>query len=78
MDPKLDKDLVQIKKELGEIRDRNSVPRYFLYGLLQGVGWIIGTLAAVALLGWLLSISGIVPGLGRVTAYLSDVLTRTR
>lgn len=78
MDPKLEKDLTQIKTELGEIRDKTGGWRPFLYGLLQGVGWIVGTLAAVALIGWILSISGLVPGLGHIAQSLEDILNRTR
>jgi hypothetical protein len=78
MDKKLEKDLVKIEKELGEIRDRSSGVKPFLYGLLQGVGWIVGTVAAVALIGWILSISGVVPGLGKVAQNLEDILNRTR
>jgi hypothetical protein len=78
MDKKLEKDLGQIKEELGEIRDRSSGWRPFLYGLLQGVGWIVGTLIAVALIGWMLSISGLVPGLGHIAQNLENILDRTR
>lgn len=78
MDKKLEKDLGQIKEELGEIRDRSGGWRPFFYGLLQGVGWVVGTLAAVALIGWLLTISGLVPGLGKIAQSLKDILDQTR
>ena len=78
MDKKLEKDLGQIKEELGEIRDRSGGWRPFFYGILQGVGWTIGTLAAVALIGWILSISGLVPGLGHIAQNLENILNRTR
>jgi hypothetical protein len=75
---KLEKDLGQIKEELGEIRDRSAGVRPFIYGLLQGIGWTVGTLAAVALIGWLLSVSGVVPGLGKIAQDLENILNRTR
>ena len=62
-----------IEHELKEIRERTPTPpRAFLYGLLQGVGWILGSLLALALIGWLLSVFGLIPGLDVLARYLSQ------
>jgi hypothetical protein len=78
MEPKLEKDLGEIKEDLVEIRNRTGGWRSFFYGLLQGAGWIVGTLAAVAIIGWLLSVSGLIPGLGALAQNLENILNRSR
>ena len=46
-------------------------------GALQGVGFLVGTFAAVLLFGWLLSVLGVIPGLDVVVEYLHSVSSRT-
>lgn len=79
MDKKIEeKGLEHIKKiehELGEIKSRTPGPKTaFTNGILQGMGAVVGSIAAVALLGWLLSIFGVIPGLDKLAEYLSTIL----
>ena len=68
-----------IEEELGEIRDRTPTPRRaFLSGLLQGAGWIVGSLLALALIGWVLSILGVIPGLDVLSRYLAQYTSNLR
>lgn len=67
--------LKRIEKELEEIKERTANPkRSFFIGILQGAGAIIGGIFAVALIGWILAVLGIVPGLGDIVAYLRSVV----
>ena len=34
--------------------------------LLYGAGWILGSLLAILLIGWILSLMGVIPGLDRI------------
>ena len=65
-----------VEELLEEIRDNTSTPwwRTFLNGFLYGAGWVIGTLAAFAVLGWLLSLFGIIPGFDVITSWLQQLL----
>lgn len=71
--------LKQIEEELGEIRDRAPTgARYFLFGLLQGAGAIVGSLVALALIGWLLSVFGVIPGLSVLAHYLGQYVSSVK
>lgn len=63
---------------LREIRDgvRPGLRRYLYIGLLEGVGLVVGTLVTVALLGWVLSLFGFIPGLGELAHRMQDILNR--
>lgn len=67
--------LKRIERELGEIRDRTGSPkRAFVNGILYGAGAFIGGVVAVALIGWLLSFLGVIPGLNAITDYLQSLI----
>lgn len=69
------KQLKQIKRELVEIKDRTANPRrMFISGVLYGAGAFLGGILAVALVGWLLSVLGVIPGLHVLTDYLQSVV----
>jgi hypothetical protein len=62
--------LREIKKELSEIKERSSdIKRTFLHGVLYGAGALVGGILAVALIGWVLNILGIIPGFGELADY---------
>ncbi len=63
------KHLEQIKNELEEIKERTSAQRPpFLYGLLQGAGALVGGILMLALLGWMLSFFGVIPGFATIAS----------
>lgn len=74
-DPEI-RELKQIKRELEEIKDRTANPRRsFINGILYGAGAFIGSIIAVALLGWLLSFLGVIPGVDVISEYLQSLLS---
>jgi len=67
-----------IDKELGEIRSRTGGTwRPFRNGILQGMGAIVGSLAAVALIGLILYIFGVIPGFSSLAAYVHSLMDHT-
>lgn len=67
--------LKQIKRELEEIKDRTANPRrMFFNGIMYGAGAFVGGIVAVALLGWLLSFLGIIPGLSHMVEYMQGLV----
>lgn len=70
----LDKQLQRIEKLLISINERSGGTWYsFWTSIVKGIGIVIGTLLAVALLGWVLSFLGFIPGLGSIAAHLHAI-----
>jgi uncharacterized membrane protein HdeD (DUF308 family) len=76
MDQKIYEQLQRVEGTLREIRDNtaNSWWLFLVSGALRGIGFTVGTVIAVALVGWLLSIFGIIPGLSELSHYLRPAL----
>ena len=71
--------LSRIEGELEEIKERTPSPRRaFLNGILQGAGALVGGIVALALLGWVLSLFGLVPGFGTIAAHLQEAVAQFR
>lgn len=71
------KHLREIESDLEEIKERTPTPRRaFVNGMLHGGGAVVGGILAVILLGWLLWISGLIPGLDRVAPYIEKAITK--
>ncbi|HEY4488407.1 MAG TPA: hypothetical protein VJB97_02730 [Candidatus Paceibacterota bacterium] len=69
--------LENIESELEEIKEYTGSPRGWFYrGLMQGAGVVVGSIVALALLGWVLSLVGIIPGLSELADYLREVAGR--
>ncbi|HEV8666336.1 MAG TPA: hypothetical protein VN665_00615 [Candidatus Paceibacterota bacterium] len=69
--------LQKIETELEEIKERTADPKRSLFnGILSGAGAIIGSITALIILGWLLSLIGILPGFGSFAAYLHGIVDR--
>jgi len=68
--------LEHIEEELEEIKERtpNKVHAFF-HGLLYGAGAIVGGVLGLALLGWVLSLFGVIPGFGDIAAYLQNIVS---
>lgn len=75
LDKKGLKQLKRIENELEEIKERSSDPkRTFLFGILYGAGAFVGGILAIVLLGWLLSIAGLIPGLSEISQKIQTKL----
>lgn len=71
--------LKDIEEELNELKERTATPtRAFILGIMQGMGAVIGSIAAVVLLGWTLSVFGLIPGLSDVAEYLRTISDKIR
>jgi len=69
--------LQKIETELEEIKDRTANPqRSFLSGILYGAGALVGSILAIIILGWILSLLGVVPGFGSLATYLHSIVDR--
>lgn len=73
------KHLEQIEQELEEIKERTPSPQSgFTYGLWQGAGVLLGGILALTLLGWVLTLLGVIPGLGEIAQYLQNAVSNFR
>ncbi len=71
--------LEHIEEELEEIKERTpSHFDSFVRGTLQGAGAIVGGIAAVIVLGWLLYLFGFIPGLSTIGHYIQDAMSQIR
>jgi len=67
--------LERIEEELTEIKERTGgTRRAFVSGLFQGSGAVVGGILALAVLGLVLSLIGVIPGFGTIAAYLHGVV----
>lgn len=63
--------LHEIKTDLQDLKQlTGSNKAWFFRGILQGAGAIIGSIAMLILLGWILSILGVIPGANELTDYI--------
>jgi hypothetical protein len=69
-------ELRRIRKELRSIESNTSAKWWIVHGMLYGAGWILGSLIAILLLGWLLSFLGVIPGLNKIVADISAAFAR--
>ncbi|HRH24597.1 MAG TPA: hypothetical protein PK109_03350 [Candidatus Paceibacterota bacterium] len=78
----MDTKLEEIAATLTAIRAQGTDWKRAMYmGLFQGAGVIIGSIIALALLGWVLTLLGVVPGFDGFETYLNSIVTeyqRTR
>ncbi len=62
VDQKQLRELKEISDDLGVIRESTHPKHAFVRGIFQGVGIVVGSVIALALLGWMLGILGLIPG----------------
>ncbi|MEX1027325.1 MAG: DUF5665 domain-containing protein [Candidatus Paceibacterota bacterium] len=76
MEKELVEQLKTLEKELKSIHAavEKSYLRVFVTGLVYGGGIALGTVFAIALAGWLLSIFGVIPGIGDIADTLQTVI----
>lgn len=69
--------LEEIQTDLQELKHlTGSSKAWFFRGILQGAGAIVGSIAMLILLGWLLSLLGFFPGLSEISDYIRQYADR--
>ncbi len=72
--------LEEIQTDLQDLKHlTGSNKAWFIRGILQGAGAIVGSILMLIVLGWILSILGVIPGVSEIAEYLrgyADQVTR--
>ena len=64
IDPELKTELDKLNRTLvGIFHKTESLWRAFVRGVLQGLGSVLGVVLAVLIIGWILNVMGVIPGL---------------
>ena len=72
-------ELKKITEELRMVNENTgSTWTAFLRGILQGGGAVVGSLITIILIGFLLSILGVIPGFKSISAYVGSVVVQIR
>jgi hypothetical protein len=76
IDPDTRAEIKRVEETLEKIRVNTSLPwwRSAFSGLISGAGAVVGSVLAIAILGWLLSLFGIIPGLGAIALKLQSII----
>lgn len=68
-----------IKADLQDLKGLTGDSRaWFWRGIMQGAGAILGSIIMLILLGWLLSVIGVIPGFGEIAEYVGGYLEQVR
>lgn len=66
-----------IKSDLEDIKSLTGDSKtWFWRGIMQGAGAIVGSIFMLILLGWLLSLLGVIPGVGEIADYVALYLDK--
>ena len=64
LDPELKQELEKVNRSLvGIFHKTESLWRAFVRGMLSGIGSVFGIALAILLIGWILNVLGIIPGI---------------
>ncbi len=76
MDKEAKKEIEKVEGILTEIRANTGLPwwRMIFNGALYGSGVVIGTVLAIAALGWVLSFFGVIPGFAQLAGQLQSIV----
>jgi len=75
IDPELESDLQNIKKELSHLDKTSNGTWHTLWrGAVYGAGYVIGAVIIIVVIGWILNIVGIIPALARQVAEFRTAL----
>ena len=67
--------LAEIKTDLEDLKHlTGSSKEWFVRGILQGAGAIIGSILMLIALGWFLSIIGVIPGAAEIANFIRGYL----
>ena len=61
IDPELKKELGVINENLVSLRQKGGWWKSLLHGLMTGLGSVFGVVLALAIIGWLLNVAGVIP-----------------
>ena len=70
------KTLERIERDLEDLK--GSPKRTFLYGIIYGAGAFVGGILAIILIGWILSILGVIPGFEGVEKTVGETYDSVR
>ena len=78
MDPQTQQEVRKVEALLGEIKENTEArpAKSFLNGVLYGAGIVLGTIVGVVLVGWLLSLLGVIPGFDVLAHRFTDILQK--
>ncbi len=69
--------LEEIKTDLQDLKKLTGSSKvWFLRGMLQGAGAIIGSIAMLILLTWLLSVLGVIPGASELSDFIREYMDK--
>lgn len=78
IDPELKASLTEINKNLVKISGSGGKWNSFFNGALSGFGYIIGVLIALAALGWILNVVGVIPALKQQVSQWQQILEQSQ
>ena len=80
MEQQLNSKLEEMQKSLHNIEKSLNPSRWnmLVQGLWRGVGYLIGLVIAVALLGWMLNAIGVIPFLNTFSQDMKEILNNAR
>jgi len=78
MDQETQKEARKVEALLDEIKSNTQARpgKSFYNGILQGAGIVLGTIVGVVLVGWVLSILGVIPGVSELTQRFAEILQK--
>lgn len=78
MDPQVQEEAKKVEALLDEIKSNTEArpSKSFYNGMLQGAGIVLGTIVGVVLVGWLLSILGVIPGADVLAQRFAEILQK--
>ena len=78
MDQQTQEEAKKVEALLDEIKSNTQArpSKSFYNGMLQGAGIVLGTIVAVVLVGWLLSILGVIPGVSELAQTFGEILDK--
>lgn len=79
MEQELKAKMEEMQKSLSNIEKSLKPTRWHMLieGLWRGVGYLFGLIIAVALVGWILNIMGVIPFLNNLSQDLKEVVNTT-
>ena len=75
IDPELKEHLEKIEGELVKMRERSTNLHHSLWrGRVYGAGYVIGAVLVIVIVGWILTIIGVIPALSRYAIAIQTAL----